>query len=180
MTEHMDLMLAGMLVVACAIGIWFDLRENRLPNRLTVTFLVAALAVRAVGGMELLQSGVLAATAGFVLALPFYLLGGLGAGDVKFLAAVGALIGLPNLPVALLVTALVGGVMALVTLVRNRAVRKSLSNLHAILLTFGPKSFTGWKGEDSEALLTVDSPHALTVPYGVAIAVGALTGWFLG
>lgn len=179
MAEHAELAMGVGLVVTCGLAVWFDLQENRLPNRLTLIALVLALVLRAAWGFAPLQSGLLAAAAGFAVALPFYLLGGLGGGDVKFLSAVGAFIGLPALPVALLVTALVGGVMAILAITRHRVFRKTLTNLHAIMLTFGSGSFTGWKGEDSEALLTVDSPGALTVPYGVAIAVGALTGWFL-
>ena len=177
--EILELTMAVGLVAVCGAGVWFDVRENRLPNRLTVPALLGALLVRAAWGMDPLQSGLLAATAAFAVALPFYLVGGLGAGDVKFLAAVGAFLGLPKLPTALLVMALVGGLMAIVAIVRHRVFRRTLNNLYAIMLTFGSKTFTGWKGRESEALLTVNSPGALTVPYGVAIAAGALTGWFL-
>ncbi len=75
--------------------------------------------------------------------------------------------------------ALVGAVMAIALIVRRRAFRQTLSNLHAIIVTFGARTFRGWQGPGSGAAVTLDTPDVLTVPYGVAIALGAVTSWFV-
>lgn len=172
--------LMGVALCGVAFGAtWFDLRERRLPNALTVGAFATAMVLRIPLGLEALSAGFLGALLAFGLALPFFLVGGLGGGDVKLLTAVGAFLGPRNLWFALLVMALVGGVMAVFVIARHRAFGQTAANLRSIVSTVGRGAFTGWKGEGSEAAVTLDTPGVLTVPYGVAIAVGALTSWFV-
>lgn len=171
--------LTGVALCVVALGaIWFDVRERRLPNALTVGAFLAALLLRAPRGVDPLVDGLLGAALAFGLALPFFLVGGLGGGDVKLLTAMGGFLGPRALWFALLVMALVGGVMAVVVITRHRAFRQTLVNLKVIFATMSKGMFSGWKGEGSSAI-TLDTPGVLTVPYGVAIAAGALTSWFV-
>ena len=170
----------GIALCGVAAGaVWFDVRERRLPNALTVGATVLALALRALAGLDPLVDGLLGAVLGFGLALPFFLAGGLGGGDVKLLAATGAFLGPRYLWFALLVMALVGGVMAVAVIARHRAFGQTAVNLRAIITTLGARTFTGWKGEESESPVTLETEGVLTVPYGVAIATGALAAWFV-
>lgn len=170
----------GIALCAVAAGsVWFDLRERRLPNALTVGALALALVLRVPIGLGALVDGLLGALIGLGLALPFFLVGGLGGGDVKLLAAVGAFLGPRDIWFALLVMALVGAVMAIAVIVRHRALGRTAANLRTIIVTFGRRTFTGWKGAESEAPVTLETEGVLTVPYGVAIAAGALVSWFV-
>lgn len=169
----------GALLSVALAAAWFDLRERRIPNALTLGGLVVALGLRLPMGLEAVGHGLAGAGIAFGLSLVFFLAGGLGGGDVKLLAAFGAFLGPDRVWPALLAMALVGGVMAAVVIVRKGDVREVAANIRSIFVTLGRKTFTGWKGEDSEAPITLDTPGALTVPYGVAIAAGAVTAWFL-
>lgn len=172
--------LSAAVLIALAIGAsWFDVRERRIPNALTVTAFLLALVLRVPGGLESTAAGVTGAAICFGLAVVLFLMGGLGGGDVKMLTAIGALLGPSRLGTALLVMALVGGVMAIAQVIRHRRYSETAANIHTILVTFGRKSFGGWKGAGEGAALTLDSPAAMSVPYGVAIAAGSLAGWFL-
>ncbi len=173
----MNGLLGGLLVAVALSAVWFDVRERRIPNALTVGALGLALLLRATLGADELVAGLTGTAIGFGLALPFFLVGGLGGGDVKLLAAVGAFLGPGRIWFALLVMALVGGIMAVFVIARNRAFRDTAANLHAIFTTFGARTFTGWKGEGSGAAVTLETPGVLTVPYGVAIAAGAIGAW---
>lgn len=170
---------ALLVILAAAGGSYFDLRENRLPNALTVGILLAALVLRAVEGWGMFLDGMLGAGICFLLALPLFLVGGAGGGDVKYLTSIGALLGPSNLPRALFVMAMTGGVLAVIAIARRGSVSEVAANLKTIVTTFGRRTFTGWRGAESEAALHLESEGAITVPYGVAIAVGALAGWFL-
>jgi prepilin peptidase CpaA len=176
----MESWVAGAVVVALGgLAAWFDVLERRVPNSVTVPALVAGLAIGAIGGWEGLGWALGGAAFGFLFALPFFLVGGLGAGDLKLLTAFGALLGPGRLLTAIVVMGLVGGAMAFFAMVRRRAVLRTFRNLWLLALTFGRSTFTGWKGESSEAWLTLDSEGAVTVPYAVAISSGALFAWFI-
>jgi prepilin peptidase CpaA len=170
--------LVAMLATA-GTAVVTDVSRRKIPNWVSMGGLFLALALRAFPGDPALMAGVAAAGMAFAFALPFFLFGGLGAGDVKLMTAMAAFLGTHRLQTALLVMAAVGVVMALVAVARRGVLRRTVANLLVFLVTFGRKSFTGWRGEESEAALHMWKTGAVTLPYGVAIAAGALGGWFL-
>lgn len=176
----MGVVTATALVAACAAAVWYDVREHRIPNALTLGALTAALLLRAPGGLADVGAGLAGAGIAFAIALPFFLVGGMGGGDAKFLAAVGAFVGLDRVFAALFFTAVVGGVMGIFMMLRHRAVSQTMANLRTIFMTLGPGTFTGWKRDgESKAAVTLETPGVLTVPYALAISAGALLAWFL-
>jgi prepilin peptidase CpaA len=174
----MWLLLASLsLVSVCAAAVWKDVRERRIPNALVLSALGAGLAFRIPWGLEAVGSGLLAVGIAFGFGIFFFLLGGLGAGDVKLMAGLAAFLGLDGLLVGMVVMALTGGVMAVVAAGRRGVLGRTFRNLFLIGLTFGKESFKGWKGESPGSTLT-RAGDAVRNPYGVAIAAGALAGWF--
>jgi len=161
--------LAALLVLAC----WFDVRSRRIPNVLTVAGIGAALVLRGVAGAGELLDGMLGAFLALLLAVLPFALGVLGGGDVKLLVAVGGFLGLERLPGALLAIALLGGGLALIEAVRQRVLRRALAS------TYAYAKYLAFFGRFGMAP-AMHSAHALTVPYGIAIAAGSLAWWFLG
>ncbi len=98
-------------------------------------------------GWRGLLPALLGATGGFLIFLVFYLLGGMGGGDVKLMAGLGAIIGTEHLVEASLFTAIIGAVVACLTLAG------------AALLKVAGKG----RGERPKA-----------IPYAPAIALGVL------
>ena len=147
-----------------------DLRTRRIPNALTVSGLGVALALRGATGVEPLASGLAGALIAFVPAALLVVAGGLGGGDAKLLAAVGAFVGPAGLPTALFVTAVVGGAMGAVVVVRRGALGATISRCRAIVARV--------TGTSSEPLPRLGTPGAIAIPYGVAIGAGALAGWW--
>ena len=168
----------GVLALTSLGAVWYDVREHRIPNAVTITAFGVALALRALTGFPALGEGLLGAVLCFLLALPFFLAGGLGGGDVKLLAAFGALLGPARLVTALTVMALVGGVLALVTMARQGAIRSTFHNLGFMLGAVGNRTVSGWRRRHLGSWMRLDTPGAVTVPYGVAISAGALYAWF--
>lgn len=160
------------LTVVVVLAVASDLRTRRIPNALTVSGLGVALALRAVTGLDAFVAGLAGGAIALGLTLPLVMLGGLGGGDSKLLVAVGAFLGPAGLPMALLVTALVGGVMALGLVVYRGVLGATLAHCWQLTRRL-------WTPSTAEPLRTLGTPGAIAIPYGVAIGAGAIAGWIL-
>ena len=169
----MDLSAIG-LVLTVAFGAAFDVGTRRIPNFITVGGMAVALVVRlSMGGVDSLLGGLLGALLAFLLTFPLFMLRSMGGGDVKLLTAVGAFLGPYNTFIALLATALLGGLLAIVVSLQRRRLGASLTGTFTVMRGLALKAISG--GE-VDAVPTLETEGALTVPYGVAIAVGAVIG----
>ena len=115
-----NLLVIALLSYVTAVAVT-DTLTQRIPNALTVP--AAAVAVT----LSIASHGVtggLASSAGLLIGLavflPFYLLGGFGAGDVKALAAVGAFVGPQGVLLATICTLILGAACALIVLRHRR------------------------------------------------------------
>jgi prepilin peptidase CpaA len=155
-----DLLTTIGLVAALAAATVTDLRARRIPNAVTLSAAMLGLslntALRGSDGLALSLEG-----AGLALAalLPLFALRGMGAGDVKLMAAIGALKGPEFLIYTFACAALFGGGMALVGLVRSR--RLGLAFAHLAYFKFFPRP--------DGTFIT-----AGRLPYAPAISAGAL------
>jgi len=150
--------LAGGIGIAASID---DLRRRQISNWIPLAAFASGLILQTVKhGWSGLGSALAGTLAGAVVFLVFYLLGGMGGGDVKLMAGFGALLGWKRLLAAALWTAGVGGVMALVLVAARLAIDfwkrfRARSEVHA-----APQA-------SPEARAKADS-----IPYAPAIAAG--------
>ena len=151
------------LPIALALAAWIDLRQRRIPNWLSLTGIVAGffLWVSHAGWSGLLQ-GFLGLLVGGALFMPFYLMRGMGAGDVKLMAAVGTFLGPTHAFFCGLLIAIVGGVIALIEALRTGRLREALSDTLNLVLRRRPVK-----------TLERSARHE-SIPYGLAIALGTL------
>lgn len=170
--ERAPLACAFALVLACMIT---DVYQRRIPNCLTIPAVAAGLGFALLGnGWDGVWLSVVGIAVGFgLLFLPFYF-GGMGAGDVKLMAALGALLGASAIIQVFLYSAIVGGVLAVVSVVRERACRETAANIAAICL--------GWWSRLGSGHGLGDRPHRSVgnIPYGVAIGLGTIAYYYFG
>ena len=106
-----------MLVISVPIVIK-DFRERRIPNWTCGLLLGAGLAAGAFeSGMSGLLMSLAGAAAGFAIFLIFYMLGGMGAGDLKLMAACGSLVGVSGVPIAAVLASMAGTALAIAAVV---------------------------------------------------------------
>jgi prepilin peptidase CpaA len=98
-----------------------------------------------------------------------YLLGGMGMGDVKLCATVGAWIGASQLIMALVVMGVAGGVMAIVYAAWGGFLKQALQGAGDLVFCIRKRT-----AESSSPSLSLDSPGARSIPYAPAIAIGAI------
>ncbi len=162
-------------VLVLAVSTFTDLRSRRIPNWLVLPFLVAGVVVSGVPmGWHGIGIGQSLEGMGLGLLLFGFLafMGGMGMGDVKLCAAIGAWVGPKQMFVALVLTGIVGGVMAIVWAVLGGFVGELFSGTGDLVF--------GWRKSEghSEKRHTLSNPDARKMPYAPAIAVGTLVSFF--
>lgn len=157
--------------LACAAaGAVGDVRSRRIPNWITGLGLVIGLLLHlTLGGWRSLLSAALAGLLGGGVFLVFYLAGGMGAGDVKLMAAVCCLAGLSAVAQVLVGAALAGGLAALLVAALRRRTQATLTNVGRLL------AHHARSGLRPHAELNLNHAQTLRLPYGLAIAAGAAT-----
>lgn len=156
-----------LLVFACVS----DLRTRRIPNHLVLALIVLGVAYSI--GIGSFRLGLLHSSVGFaaglVIWLPFWLLGWLGAGDVKLFAGASTWLGAWGAVQAAGLGALVGAVLAVLWLGWERGIRVAVEK--SLIAMIHPKILA------SPSVTTNDRRRL--VPYGVALAIGLLVAaWF--
>jgi prepilin peptidase CpaA len=162
-------------VIVLAVATFTDLRSRRIPNWLVLPFLVAGVAMsfapaswHGIGFVQSLEGLGLGALLFGILAW----MGGMGMGDVKLCAAIGAWVGPKQLIFALVMTGIVGGFMAIGW--------AAIGGFLGELFTGTGNLLFDWRkrGVHADPELTLSNPKAHKMPYAPAIAIGALMSFF--
>lgn len=168
MTSHAIVLQSYTVAVALFAAV-MDVRSRRIPNWFTLpTFAGALLLQVTIGGLHALALSFVASLLAGSLFLVLFLAGGMGGGDVKLIAAIAAGIGLSNTGALLALTALCGGVMALVVIVWHGHVRQSIRNVGHIAVHHYEN------GLEPHPELNVRNKRNLRLPYALAITAGTL------
>jgi prepilin peptidase CpaA len=163
-----DLLLAALIAAA----FYTDVRTMRIPNALTAGGTLAGLAYHtAIAGYSgLIYSGK-GLIAGFGMLFVLYLVGALGAGDVKLFAAIGAAAGLPYVVQCLLYSVLYSGMIGAVLIaLRKRWMQRAFPFFCDFIASLWLK--------DYRRLLDADKRASLRFPFMYAVLPAAITAWF--
>ena len=159
-------LLDGLLIILLGICLFTDLKSRKIYNKVLLPVLFLALVIQIIpNGWSGLSSSLLGLIVGFLILLIPYMMKGMGAGDVKLMAVIGAIQGPLFIVTTAVYMAVIGGVVALLLILfRLIKTKQWLSLFHRnSLMTYGMK-------------LAVVRNHSSnqTLPYGVAIVGGAL------
>jgi prepilin peptidase CpaA len=160
-------------VVAISI---FDIRERRIPNFLVFPAILIGLTLNVtLSGWGGLVFGLKGLAVGFALLFIPYLVGGMKAGDVKFLAAIGVFTGATDVVRALLATVLCYPLLAAVAVIKEKKLKITWLRFRRVLFDFLGFFVPGLRlyairldGQDDKSVASA------TTPFGVAIAAGTL------
>jgi prepilin peptidase CpaA len=163
------------LVIGAAV---YDVRYRRIPNWLTLGGVLAGMLLNAFlfhgpggwFGVQGLVSSVMGLIVAFGIYVFLYALHAMGAGDVKLMGAVGAIVGWVNWFWIFLATAILGGIAGAILVVLRGRVRKTLFNVGFILSEMSQGHAAYLKNEE----LDVKSKKSLGLPHGAVIAAGTI------
>ena len=162
--EHWTIWLVTVVLVLAAVIDGFELK---VPNWVTFPFIISGwIYSTAAFGFEGLGWSLLGTVIGLALLLPAYAIGGMGAGDVKLLAALGAWLGpVESLWVAMF-AAMTGGVLGLIVALARGYLSTAFSNVWLMLMHWrisGPSRVPG---------ITLNDSKSPRLAYAIPIAIG--------
>lgn len=168
----------GILCALLLCASWFDFRSHRIPNWLVFSGALLGIALNTIlpegygftsflpGAIGFWQS-LAGLGLGLAILLPLYLLRAMSAGDVKLIAMVGAFLGPNGVIGTVLLTFVMGGVLAILVSLRNGVLQQMFNNTRSMLMN---SLFKALRSE----MPTIE-PAAISVgkmPYAIAIATG--------
>ncbi len=162
-----------LFVIAVSI---FDLRERRIPNFLVFPAALIGLVINLIlNGSSGFLFGLKGLGLGFLLLFIPYIVGGMKAGDVKFLMAIGAFTGATDVFRVLLATVLFYPVLAAIAIIKERKLAVTWLRFRRVLWNF-LGFFAPGLGLYAMRLDARDdkSLDSAKTPFGIAIAVGTL------
>ena len=161
------------LIVAAVI----DGFELKVPNWITFPLVISgwiySVACAANLGLtwyEGLGWSLLGTIVGLALLLPAYMIGGMGAGDVKLLAGVGAWIHVTHTFYAFALSAIIGAILAVAMVLVRRGWSKHSGQFWMIL----NEIITVKDPERLAAIAAKRKSSMLLLPYGIPIAMGTI------
>lgn len=162
-------MVNGILICLIGAALYTDLRTRRIPNVVTVGGCLLGIVWMLIEGKVVISIAGL--VLGFSLMLPGFMIGGVGGGDVKLMAAIGSLKGPTFVLNVFIFSTLCGGLLAIISAVRDRRLGRMLIDTWFYLRSLGTSIVTR-RNMVSVTLPTADK--AAVLPYGVAIFAGTL------
>jgi prepilin peptidase CpaA len=169
-----ELTFPATATLCAVIGSVFDVKSRRIPNFVTAPALLLGLFMHLIlGGWSQFFSSLAAGLICGLIFLVFYLAGGMGAGDVKLILAVGCIAGLSHIAYLLVLTAISGGVMAICLALARGRLQQTFMNV-AVLTSHHTS-----EGLTPHPDLNISNNQTLRLPYALAIASGAILTFYL-
>lgn len=157
------------------VAAYIDGKELRVPNWITFPMVLTGLIYNSwMSGWDGLGVGLVGMVVGLATLLPLYAVGGMGAGDVKLMAGIGAWLGATVTWYAFVVTVVVGAIMALAMVLYRHDWNKHYGNFLMIMTEF----MTISSPQKLSEIAAERKPRMLLLPYGIPICVGSI-GYFL-
>lgn len=174
------------LFIVLILSTYFDITKKKIPNFITFPVILWGLLTYTVfDGFEGLKFSGLGFLIGLAVFLIPFILGGMGGGDVKLMAAIGALKGWRFVLYTTIYTGLAGGIIVMLILIKEKKLWITLKRVVAIILK--PIFFILTLTFKSDLLKRVNNRLLETqvgwekryIPYGVAIGIGAVAAYFI-
>jgi prepilin peptidase CpaA len=173
--HHVQALPIIVVLLAALITTVTDVWRFKVYNGLTLPLLLGGLIYHAVvGGMNGLGGSLLGAAFGFGVLLGFYIMGGMGAGDVKLMAAMGAWLGLPLTFHLFIASSLAAGVYSVILLIASQSMVETWTNLQILWLRLVVLSRHLGSGQRVEAAVKQPNRRLRVVPFAAMLMIGMI------
>lgn len=169
------------LIIFLAAAAYYDLKQNKIPNRITFPMIVwGIISMSMIGGMKGLQTSLFGFLLGFVIFFVPFTFHAMGGGDVKLMAGIGAMLGWQMIISVILYAAICGGIVVLIMAIYQKRLLAVLLSAFGVLLN----PILKWIYRKTNHKVMFQLSQQISsfsvekekkyIPYGVAIALGTL------
>ena len=162
-------LVSAILILAA----WVDGKELKVLNWITFPMVLSGLVYSAVIG-DGISAGLLGMCCGLLCLLPLYSVGGMGAGDVKLMAGIGAWVGWEITFYSFCVSVIVGAIMAVIMVASRGAWKKHYEQFLMILSEWSVIK----NPYELSKIAAERKPTMFLLPYGIPICIGTI-GYFM-
>jgi prepilin peptidase CpaA len=168
----------AVVLTAALVAVVTDVWKFKVYNALTLPLLATGLIYH--GFHSQLADSLFGVLFGFAALVPLYIIGGMGAGDVKLMAAVGAWLGMPLTFYVLIASSLAAGIYAIVLVFATGKVGETIVNLHIFWLRLTSIGQYLASEDRVEAEVQRSDRRRRIIPFAAMVAVGivATLVWF--
>lgn len=169
------------LVCFVIIAAYFDLKERKIPNKITFPAMIWGIVfLTVISGLKGLQTGIVGCLFGFAVFFIPFAMGFMGGGDVKMMAAIGSMLGWHQSALVVVYTAITGGIIVIVMAIYKKQLKRIvLATVGLILNPILKKIYIMTSNNKILSLQNKLSTHKFErkkeyIPYGLALAIGTL------
>jgi prepilin peptidase CpaA len=180
--NYAPLIVVGSAVLVAAV---IDLWKFKIHNLLTFPLFLSGVVYHGImgGGIGVAES-LVSAFFGILVLIVFYTMGGVGAGDVKLLAAIGAWLKLPLTFWVFIASSLAAGVYALILIIWTGRTRETWVNLRILWFRLLAVGRHLGAEDQMETELRREDRRGRVIPFAAMMAVGMLSllgvAWCMG
>ncbi len=172
LTDNLHVKFVCLVLIVAA---WIDGKELRVPNWITFPMVLSGIAFNVwMSGLTGLGAALLGTVVGLATLLPLYSVGGMGAGDVKLMAGMGAWLGPLVTWYAFCVSVVVGAVMAIGMVLWQR----QWQHHYGQFLVIAAEWLTIKSPGELSKIAAERKPRMMLLPYGIPICVGSIAYFF--
>lgn len=165
----------GVVSIVSLLACVTDLKSFRIPNYITAPLAASGIVFHGVFyGSAGLQNSIFGLLFGFFSLMLLYLIGGMGAGDVKLLAAVGAWLGVPTIVYVFIVAAVTGSLYSFALLVAQGRLTSAVTTVRVVFRQLVVVGKHLGSEERIESVVKREDRHKRLVPFAVMIAIGVI------
>ena len=174
--NYLPVIPVSVALAAVAIAVFTDLRRFQIYNWITFPLFASGLLYHGmVDGQGEFASSMLGAMLGFGFLFIFYLLGGMGSGDVKLMAGIGAWLGLDLTLDVIVATAVAGAIYALVLMLAFSPLRETVINFQIMYFRLAAIGRSLAAEDQVEAVVNRPNHRQRLIPFAAMIMVGLLS-----